>query len=87
MGILEFDPFGRATAALSDAEADIIESPGWCSLSTVREAGCHSKPFGMLALVSAAARAFIQPSRKALSSEGGLPLVYSAQQPPALPAA
>ena len=35
----------------------------------------HSKPFGMLALASAAARAFIQPSAKAFSSEGGLPLL------------
>ena len=34
----------------------------------------YSNPFGMLAFVSAAARAFIQPSRNALSSDGGLDL-------------
>ena len=33
-----------------------------------------SKPFGMPAFASAVARAFIQPSRKALSSDGGLDL-------------
>ena len=34
----------------------------------------YSNPFGMLAFASAAARAFSQPSRKALSSAGGLDL-------------
>src|SRR5262249_44483950 len=39
----------------------------------------YSNPFGMLALAKAVPRAFIHPSRKAFSSEGGLPLLYSAQ--------
>src|SRR3954447_10140687 len=70
--------FGATIAALSDKEADIIDLPGWCSPS-MGARGRHSKPLGMLAFVSAAARAFIQPARNSLSSEGGLPLVYPAQ--------
>jgi hypothetical protein len=35
----------------------------------------YSNPLGMFALASTAARTFTQPSRKALSSEGGLLLV------------
>jgi hypothetical protein len=37
---------------------------------------CHySKPFGMLAFASAAARAAIHPDRNAVSSDGGLDLL------------
>src|SRR3978361_1990378 len=68
-----------AAAALSDA--DIIypqQKRVRLRFSGARENdGYCSKPFGILALASAAARAVIQPSRKALSSDGGLALPYS----------
>jgi hypothetical protein len=35
----------------------------------------YSKPFGMLAFASAAARAAIHPDRNAVSSDGGLDLL------------
>src|SRR4029078_5317691 len=67
-------------AAVSDAESDIIYPRRWCAPSTpsAQQHGYWSKPFGMLALVSAAGRAFIHPSRCAFSSAGGLDLPYSA---------
>jgi hypothetical protein len=59
---------------LSLAEGDIISPEMVFAFVRSRRVRSQSKPFGMLALVSAAARAFIQPSRNALSSDGGLDL-------------
>src|SRR5215207_3585056 len=66
--------FAGAAAPLL-VEGDIIspETVFAFDPSEERQYYC-SKPSGMLALVSAAARAFIQPSRNALSSDGGLDL-------------
>ena len=59
--------FFEATAATVSV-TDMINSP------VVPRPGNYqySNPLGMFALASAAARAFIQPSRNAFSSEGGL---------------
>ena len=74
MGVSEFDPFWRR-----DCGAIGYGHHRPPKMVFAFNASRYSKPFGMAALSSAAARAFIQPSRKALSSEGGLPLVYPAQ--------
>ena len=71
MRIVEYDPFAGA-AALSLAEADIIHPGMLFAYEPKQKWPRYSNPFGMLALASAAARAFIQPSRNALSSDGGL---------------
>jgi hypothetical protein len=60
----------------SDKEADIIY-PAWFVEDLTRNCCCarYSKPFGMLAFASAAARAAIHPDRNAVSSVGGLDLL------------
>src|SRR5690348_14503902 len=59
---------------LSLAEADIVSPEDSAGLRPERQKQYYSKPFGIFALASASARAFIQPSRNALSSDGGLDL-------------
>src|SRR5437870_10443863 len=63
---------GATTPSLAEDNIVFLED-GVC-LRSDRAKQCYSKPFGMFALFSAAARAFIQPSRNALSSDGGLDL-------------
>src|ERR1700709_377668 len=67
--------FGAA-AALSDADIIYLQKKrGRLRFFAARENdGYCSKPFGILALARAAARAVIQPSRNDLSSDGGLDL-------------
>src|SRR6476620_4644983 len=60
--------------AVSLAEGDIVSPEAVFVFDCGRAKRRYSNPFGMLALVNAAARAFIQPSRNALSSDGGLDL-------------
>src|SRR5947208_9008335 len=67
----------RCTGAttLSLTEDDIVSPEHGVRLGPERLRRYYSKPFGIFALASVAARAFIQPSRKALSSDGGLALL------------
>src|SRR4029079_4252834 len=59
---------------LSLAEGDIISPEAVFAFDLSEQPRCYSKPFGIFAFASAAARAFIQPSRNALSSDGGFDL-------------
>src|SRR5213596_166094 len=62
---------GATTLSLKD---DIVSPEHGVRLRPERQRQYYSKPFGIFAFARAVARAFIQPSRKALSSDGGLPL-------------
>ena len=73
--ILEFDSLWRSHRTIGRRHRSISNRSGFAfDFPPSENDGYCSKPFGILALANAAARAVIQPSRNALSSDGGLAL-------------